>query len=164
MCPELIENQMNRIDTETVPLLAFPPDKFQYNGCSILHLSGHSDHEHGAGGVQGDVHQMIAPRLEPSHQMIQAKRGHAEGPVAPVRASIAQRCPPKVVLQQLRPRCARQEVWIRQDRSSATPIICSLYLRSFSDKQIVRYFERIYIYIYISIYMCVYRFYLRIWS
>lgn len=80
--------------------------------------------------------------------MIQAKRGHAEGPVAPVRASIAQRCAPEVVLQQLRPRCARQEVWIRQDRSSATPIICTSdhFVTSKSSDISFSKLERIYTY------------------
>lgn len=52
--------------------------------------------------------------------MIQSKSHHAEGPVAAVGASFVQGCAPEIVLQQSRPRRARQEVWIRQDSSSAT--------------------------------------------
>lgn len=86
---------------------------------TVTHLSGDFDNENGAGGVQHHVHQMIAPGFKTTQKMIQTKGGHAERSIASVRATLRQWCSPEVIFEQPVPRCARQQVRVCQDGSSA---------------------------------------------
>lgn len=84
------------------------------------YLLGDPYDEGRAEGVQQNVDEVIAERLEAAQQVIQPVSGNAERSIAAVGAALPQRRAPKVILQQPRPGRAWLQVRVRQYRSPAT--------------------------------------------
>lgn len=61
---------------------------------------------------------MVAPGIQPSDGMVQAKRKRAEWPVGLVAATVGQKSPPEIIVENVRPWRFWEKVLIRLDSTA----------------------------------------------
>lgn len=70
--------------------------------------------------MEGDVHQVVAEGFEATQPVIELVAQRAHRAVRAVRTGVAQVGAPKVIGEQVEPRCGRQDVCIAQNGTSAS--------------------------------------------
>lgn len=61
---------------------------------------------------------MIAPGIQPSDGMVQAKRKCAEGPVRLVAATVGEKSPPKIIVENVRPWSFWEKILVSLDSTA----------------------------------------------